>query len=140
MQGEVLRDDDEASEASWLEAQLEPPPAVMKVGDECVSSNQEEDALSELSWYEAPVLDELPPQEPDEVADGDDEPQVEGGVGAVVDPWEDHEGVASMPDEQFDECPFTHAVLRCQQGVEVCGAIEAKERPANLGWTPRSRH
>ncbi|CAE7403105.1 unnamed protein product [Symbiodinium microadriaticum] len=126
VQGEVLRDDDEASEASWLEAQLEPPPAVMKVGDECVSSNQEEDALSELSWYEAPVLDELPPQEPDEVADGDDEPQVEGGVGAVVDPWEDHEGVASMPDEQFDECPFTHAVLRCQQGVEVCGAIEAK--------------
>ncbi|CAE7412008.1 unnamed protein product, partial [Symbiodinium microadriaticum] len=71
-------DDDAASEASWLREQLTPTPAVMKVGEEDESS-QEEDAQSNASWFEAPFVDDLPPPEAEGAMVADDEPEVEGG-------------------------------------------------------------
>ncbi|OLP79397.1 Gag-Pol polyprotein [Symbiodinium microadriaticum] len=95
-------DDDAASEVSWLRDQLEPKPAVMKVGEESDSS-QEEDAQSDVSWVEAPFVDELPPPEADEAVVADGELEDEGGAGSEVDPWEDSAGYADMTDEKFDE-------------------------------------
>ena len=86
-------DDDAASEASWLREQLTPTPAVMKVGEEDESS-QEEDAQSNASWFEAPFVDDLPPPEAEGAMVADDEPEVEGGVGLDVDLWQDSGGYA----------------------------------------------
>ena len=95
-------DEDAASEASWLRDQLEPKPTVRKVGEEDESS-QGEDTPSEVSWVEAPFVDDLPSPEVEEAAAADDESEGECGVGLDVDPWEDSEGYADMTDEKFDE-------------------------------------
>ena len=58
---------------------------------------------SDVSWYEAPFVDDLPPPEVEEAIAADDEPEAKGGIGLDVDPWEDSGGYADMTDEKFDE-------------------------------------
>ena len=99
-------EDDEGSEASWLNAGLEPTAGVMHVSHP--DSDSEEDRESVASWVEMPDLEEIP--EPDDEGEPDQaEAEPEGmsdgqrATGVEGDLWEDELGVADMSDEQFDD-------------------------------------
>ena len=99
-------DDDEGSEASWLNANLEPTAGAMHVSKP--DSDSEEDKESIASWVEMPDLEELPEPddegeldqveaEPEGVPEGHRASELEGDL------WDDALGVADMSDEQFDD-------------------------------------
>ena len=101
-----MLEDDAPSEASWLQADLEPKEPLEPTAQE--EPDDEDEPESVLSWFEAPDLESLKAslQDLEEDQDAaDDEP-----VGDVMeqkasddDPWGDDQGVSSLTDEQFDE-------------------------------------
>ena len=96
---QVVAEDDASSEASWLNADLEPTALLKKLSEEEQDGDDQE---SLLSWFEAPDLDDLLGAHPDhEVEVPEGEGQVEGTKGD--DPWADEHDVTCMTDEQFDE-------------------------------------
>ncbi|CAE7306964.1 unnamed protein product [Symbiodinium sp. KB8] len=102
---QTVRADDEESEASWLNANLEPTPGVKHVSQHDSDSEQERESL--VSWFEMPDLEDLPePDDDDEpVQAKDDAEEVPDEVKATElegDIWDDELGVSEMSDEQFD--------------------------------------
>ncbi|CAE7279390.1 RE2, partial [Symbiodinium microadriaticum] len=124
-------DDDAASEVSWLRDQLSPEPAVMKV-DEDGDSSQEEDAQSDVSRYEAPFVEDLPPPEAEEAIAADDEPEAKGGTGLDVDPWEDSGGYADMTDEKFDEALSELLFSGANKVLRFAVPLKARQGPLIL--------
>ncbi|CAE7644534.1 GIP, partial [Symbiodinium necroappetens] len=125
------QDDDAASEASWLREQLTPNPAVMKVGEDGDSS-QEEDECSEADWFEAPFVDDVAPSEAEAIVEADDGPDVEGGVGLDVDPWEDAGGFSEMTDEKFDEALSEMLFSGANKVLRFAVPLKARKGPLIL--------
>ncbi|CAE7470087.1 GIP [Symbiodinium necroappetens] len=99
-------EDDAPSEASWLQADLEPKDPLELTAQE--EPDDEDERESVLSWFEAPDLESLKASlqdledcqeaaEDEPVGDGAEQKPSDG------DPWGDDQGVSSMTDEQFDE-------------------------------------
>ncbi|OLP94794.1 hypothetical protein AK812_SmicGene23144 [Symbiodinium microadriaticum] len=115
-------EDDAPSEASWLQADLEPKDPLEPTDQE--EPDDEDEPESVLSWFGAPDLESLKASLQD-LEDGqeaaEDEPVGDGTEQKPSDgdPWDDDQGVSSLTDEQFDEelakLLFTGAnkVLRC---------------------------
>ncbi|CAE7465544.1 GIP [Symbiodinium necroappetens] len=129
--GSPEQDDDAASEASWLRDQLEPTPAVKKVGEDD-SSSQEEDDGSQVGWYEAPFVDEAECSGVEAAVEADDEPGVEGGVGLDVDPWEDVGGFGEMTDEKFDEALSEMLFSGANKVLRFAVPLKARKGPLIL--------
>ena len=125
------QEDDAASEASWLREQLTPNPAVMKVGEDGDSS-QEEDECSEADWFEAPFVDDVAPSEAEAIVEADDGPEVEGGVGLDVDPWEDVGGFSEMTDEKFDEALSEMLFSGANKVLRFAVPLKARKGPLIL--------
>ena len=129
--GTNAQDDDAESEVSWLRDQLEPTPAVMKVGDDGDSS-QEEDECSEADWYEAPFVDDVAPSEAEAIVEVDDGPEGDGGAGLDVDPWEDTGGFGEMTDEKFDEALAEMLFSGANQVLRFAVHLKARKGPLIL--------
>ncbi|CAE7924460.1 GIP, partial [Symbiodinium sp. KB8] len=102
---QTVRADDEESEASWLNADLEPTPGVKHVSQHDSDSEQERESL--VSWFEMPDLEDLPePYDDDEPVQAKDDPEEVPDEGKAAelegDIWDDELGVSEMSDEQFD--------------------------------------
>ncbi|CAE7947819.1 RE1 [Symbiodinium sp. KB8] len=102
---QTVRDDDEGSEVSWLNADLEPTAGVKHVSQHDEDSEQERESVG--SWFEMPDIDGLPePEEDGEPAQAEAELEEVPDEGKATelegDLWEDALGVSDMSDEQFD--------------------------------------
>ncbi|CAE7242289.1 GIP, partial [Symbiodinium microadriaticum] len=149
-------DDDEGSEVSWLNANLEPTAGVMHVSQP--DSDTEEDQESIVSWVEMPDLEGLPEPddegeldqveaEPEGVPEGHRAPELEGDL------WEDTLGVADMSDEQFDDAlsqllfKGANKVLRfavpvkSRKGPQILAALQEVVTECNrLGFPVKIAH
>ncbi|OLQ10890.1 Copia protein [Symbiodinium microadriaticum] len=153
---QTVRADDEESEASWLNANLEPTPGVKHVSQDDSDSEQERESL--VSWFEMPDLEDLPePEDDDEPVQAEDNPEgapdeckateLEGDL------WDDELGVSDMSDEQFDgalsQMLFSGAnkVLRfavpvkSRKGPQILSALQEVVTECNrLGFPVKVAH
>ncbi|OLP87629.1 Copia protein [Symbiodinium microadriaticum] len=99
-------EDDAPSEASWLQADLEPKDPLEPTAQEEPDDDDEKESV--LSWFEAPDLESLKAslEDLDDCQEAaEDEPVGDGAEQKASDgdPWVDDQGVSSLTDEQFDE-------------------------------------
>ena len=104
--GMKTREDEESSEASWLNANLEPTSGVKHVSHQGAESDDEKESI--VSWWEVPDLDELHDDagedETHQAVPGSGEAEYDiKGTSADGDLWDDALGVSDMSDPQFDE-------------------------------------
>ncbi|CAE7795583.1 GIP, partial [Symbiodinium sp. CCMP2456] len=155
-QSEALKDDDASSEASWLKADLEPTVVVSKVDGDASDSDDEQ--RSELSWFEAPDVDDVPDVTPGEGNDNAAGAYLEGVVlpaqpEAEGDPWDDAQGMSAISDEAFDEelssMIFTGAnqvlrfvvPLKSRQGPQILAGLQEVVTECNrLGYPVKIAH
>ena len=153
---QTVRDDDEGSEVSWLNANLEPTAGVKHVSQHDEDSDHEQGSVG--SWFEMPDIDDLPePEEDGEPAQA--EAEYEGlpdeGKATVLegDLWEDALGVSGMSDEQFDtelsQMLFDGAnkvlrfavPVRSRKGPQILAALQEVVTECNrLGFPVKVAH